>query len=290
MEPGQSMADWQRRLDEYEDDAFPHRGDPWLSAGVLKTFMDGVVESRTASMLAPYEGARPGDAGAAGEPRWEPGEFEAALLIADRRGWQVQAHAIGDHAIRTALDAFEGVAKTNGPRDRRHRIEHIEAIDPSDIPRFGRLGVVASMQPFHADPNTNLFEMWSKQIGPDRASRGWSWASIRRHGGQLAFGSDWPVVFLDPRLGLNTAVNRTTPQGEPHGGWIPSERLTMLEALTAYTGGSAYAEFAEKDKGVLRPGMLADLAIFARDLLSIPAHEVLSVEVRATIIGGRVAY
>jgi predicted amidohydrolase YtcJ len=289
MEPGHSMTDRERRLDEYEDDAFPHRGDPWLSAGVLKTFMDGVVESRTASMLAPYEGAHPGDAGAAGEPRWEPGEFEAALLIADRRGWQVQAHAIGDHAIRTALDAFEAVAKTNGPRDRRHRIEHIEAIDPADIPRFGRLGVIASMQPFHADPNKNLFEMWSKQIGPERASRGWSWKSIQATGGRLAFGSDWPVVFLDPRLGLNTAVNRTTPGGEPPGGWIPSERLTMLEALTAYTSGSAHAEFAEKEKGALRPGMLADLAIFARDLLSIPAREVPSVEVRATIIGGRVA-
>ena len=290
MEPGQSMADWEKRLAEYEDDAFPHRGDPWFSGGILKTFMDGVVESRTASMLTPFEGAKPGDAGAMGEPRWEPGEFEAALLVADRRGWQVQAHAIGDRAIRTALDAFEAVARRNGPRDRRHRIEHIEAIDTADIPRFGQLGVVASMQPYHADPSKNLFEMWATQIGPQRASRGWSWASIRRGGGRLAFGSDWPVVFLDPRLGLNTAVNRTTPQGEPPGGWIPSERLTMLEALTAYTSGSAYAEFAEKDRGALRPGMLADLTIFSRDLLSISANEFLSVAVRATIVGGQVIY
>lgn len=290
MEPGQSMDEWDKRLADYEQDAFPHRADLWFRGGILKTFMDGVVESRTASMLSPYIGAGPGEAGATGEPRWEPGEFEAALLIADRRGWQVQAHAIGDHAIRTALDAFEAVARRNGPRDRRHRIEHIEAIDAADIPRFGRLGVVASMQPYHADPSKNLMEMWCTQIGLERASRGWSWASIRRHGGRLAFGSDWPVVFLDPRVGLHTAVNRTTPQGEPPGGWIPSERLTMVDALAAYTSGSAYAEFAEAGKGALRLGMVADLTIFGRDLLSIPANEVLSVEVRATIIGGRVVH
>lgn len=290
MEPGQSMADWESRLAAYEEDAMPYRADPWLRGGILKTFMDGVVESRTASMLAPYEGAHSGEAGATGEPRWEAGEFEAVLLIADRRGWQVQAHAIGDRAIRTALDAIEAIARRNGPRVRRHRIEHIEAIATADIPRFGRLGVVASMQPYHADPSKNLMEMWCAQIGPERASRGWSWKSIQAAGGRLAFGSDWPVVFLDPRLGLITAVNRTTREGEPPGGWIPSERLPLLDALTAYTSGSAYAEFAEKEKGALRPGMLADLTIFGPDLLSIPADELPSVEVRATVIGGRVAH
>jgi len=225
-----------------------------------------------------------------GYPRWEPGEFEAALVIADRRGWQVQAHAIGDGAIRTALDAFEAVAEANGPRDRRHRIEHVEAIDAADIPRFGRLGIVASMQPYHADPSKNLFEVWAKQIGAERASRGWSWGSIQRAGGRLAFGSDWPVVFLDPRLGLNTAVNRTTPQGEPPGGWLPRERLTIEQALEAYTTGSAFAEFAEGKKGSLRPGMLADITVFVRDLLSVPTTELLSAQVRATIVGGQVLY
>jgi predicted amidohydrolase YtcJ len=290
MVPGQSMADWEKRLAQYEEGAFPRWGDSWLRGGILKTFMDGVVESRTASMLAPYEEARVGQPGATGHPRWEPGEFEAALLIADRRGWQVQAHAIGDRAIRTALDAFEAVARANGPRERRHRIEHIEAIDPADIPRFGRLGVVASMQPYHADPSKNLFEVWVKQIGADRASRGWSWASIQRAGGRLAFGSDWPVVFLDPRLGLNTAVNRTTQQGEPAGGWIPNERLTVSQALEAYTMGSAYAEFAEGEKGSVAPGMLADLTVFDQDLLSLPSESLLSARVRATIVGGQLVY
>jgi predicted amidohydrolase YtcJ len=290
MEPGQSMADWEKRLAEYGEDSLGRRGDPWLSGGILKTFMDGVVESRTASMLAPYEGLVPGQAGATGDLRWEPAEFEAALSIADRLGWQVQAHAIGDRAIRTALDAFEAVALTNGPRDRRHRIEHIEAIDPADIPRFARLQVVASMQPFHADPSPNLFEMWSSQIGPQRASHGWSWASIRRSGGRLAFGSDWPVVGLDPRLGLNMAVNRTTPQGGPPGGWLPNERLPLMQALEAYTAGSAFAAFAETGTGSLRPGMLADITVFDRDLLSEPPAELLSAQVRATIVGGQPIY
>ena len=290
MEPGLSMSDWEKRLADYEEDACPRRNDGWLRGGILKTFMDGVVESRTASMLAPYEGAQARQPGASGHPRWEPGEFEAALVIADRRGWQVQAHAIGDRAIRTALDAFETASRANGPREQRHRIEHIEAIDAADIPRFGRLGVVASMQPYHGDPSKNLFEVWAKQIGPERASGGWPWASIQRTGGRLAFGSDWPVVFLDPRLGLHTAVNRTTTEGEPPGGWIPDERLTMAQALEAYTAGSAFAEFAEGEKGSLRPGMLADITVFDRDLLSRPPTEVLAARIRATIVGGELIY
>jgi predicted amidohydrolase YtcJ len=146
------------------------------------------------------------------------------------------------------------------------------------------------MQPYHADPSKNLFDVWVEQIGAERASRGWSWASVRRAGGRLAFGSDWPVVFLDPRLGLHTAVNRTTVEGEPVGGWIPQERLTMSEALEAYTIGSAYAEFAERERGLLRPGMLADITVFDRDLLSAPSDDVMSAQVRTTIIGGQMAY
>jgi len=290
MEPGLTLAEWERRLTDYEGDAFPRRADPYLRGGILKTFMDGVVESRTASMLAPYEGSVAGDPGVLGQPRWEPGEFKAALLVADRRGWQVQAHAIGDRGIRDALDAFEAAPQVNGPRDRRHRIEHIEAIDPDDVPRFGGLGVVASMQPLHADPSTNLFEAWAKQIGPLRASHGWPWASIARAGGCLAFGSDWPVMSFDPRLGLNSAVNRSTANGEPRGGWIPQEKLGVADALAAYTRGSAFAEFAENVKGALRRGMLADITIFDRDLLTAPSEEILEASVQATIVGGDVRY
>jgi predicted amidohydrolase YtcJ len=290
MQPGLSMADWERRLGEYEEVAFPRRGDLWVTGGILKAFLDGVIESRTASMLAPYEGATAGQPGALGHPRWETGEFTAAVTVADRRGWQVQAHAIGDGAVRTALDAFEAASAANGARDRRPRIEHIETIDPADIPRLGRLGVIASMQPYHADPAPNTLEVWARQIGPARSSHGWAWASIQRAGGRLAFGSDWPVVSLDPRLGLNMAVNRTTTSGEPAGGWLPGERLPMTAALDAYTAGSAFAEFAEAEKGSLRTGLLADLTIWDRDLLSIPAEQVMAAGVRATIIGGRVVY
>ncbi len=289
IEPGRSLHDVERALADWEEVAFPRRHDPWLRGGILKAFLDGVVESRTAALLAPYEGAAPSEPAACGHPRWEVGEFREVVRMADRRGWQVQAHAIGDGAVRQALDAFEAAAVANGARDRRHRIEHIETIDPSDIPRFGRLGVIASMQPYHADPAPNQLEIWVRQIGAARASRGWAWGSIRRTGGRLAFGSDWPVVSLDPRLGLNMAVNRTTPSGEPRGGWLRQERLPVADALAAYTAGSAYAEFAESDKGMLQPGLLADLTIWDRDLRSEPA-DVLGAKVRATVVGGQVVY
>jgi predicted amidohydrolase YtcJ len=256
-----------------------------IHGGILKFFLDGVVESRTAFMLDPYEGSN-----ATGKPRWDEREFAAVVKEADRCGWQIEAHAIGDGAVRMALDAFDGAAQANGPRDRRHRIEHIEIIHPADLPRFGRLGVIASFQPYHADPTPSALDIWVRQIGTDRASRGWVWRSIQAAGGRLAFGSDWPVVSLDPRLGLNMAVNRTTPDGHPSGGWLPGERLPINEALRIYTAGSAFAEFAEREKGVIRPGMLADLTILDRDPLTRSLEDILQVNVMATIVGGRVVY
>ncbi|HEV2014482.1 MAG TPA: amidohydrolase [Candidatus Dormibacteraeota bacterium] len=290
MEPGLSMADWERRLAEYEAVAFPHRNDPWISAGIVKAFADGVIESGTAAMLAPYEGATTGQAGAFGYPQWEPSELAEAVRIADGRGWQVQIHAIGDAAVRTALDAYERAAALNRTRDRRHRIEHIETIDRADIPRFASLGVVASMQPYHADPEPAQLDLYISKIGPDRASRGWAWGSIRRTGGRLAFGSDWPVVSFDPFLGINSAVNRTTRDGRPPSGWLPQERLSLVEALSAYTMGSAWAAHEDQHKGTLAPGMLADVVVLDRDLFAVSPGEIVNTAVRATIIGGRVVY
>jgi predicted amidohydrolase YtcJ len=290
MEPGLTMADWERRLVDYETTALPHRDDPWISAGIVKAFADGVIETGTAQMLAPYEGMTVGQPGALGYPQWESGELAAAVRVADRRGWQVQIHAIGDGAVRLALDAFEQAAAANGPRDRRHRIEHIETIDAADIPRFASLGVVASMQPYHADPEPTQLNSYQSKIGPERASRGWPWNSIRRAGGRLAFGSDWPIVSFDPFLGLNSAVNRTTRDGRPAGGWLPHERLGLADALAAYTSGSAWAAHEDAVKGTLAPGMLADVVVLDRDLFAASPLEVIRASVQTTILGGQIVY
>src|SRR6202035_2394189 len=268
MEPGLSMAEWERRLAEYEAATLPHPGDPWISAGIVKAFVDGVIETGTAEILAPYEGMTADQPGAFGYPQWEAGELAAAVRVADGRGWQIQVHAIGDGAVRGALDAFEQAAAVNGPRDRRHRIEHIETIDTADIPRFGSLGVVASMQPYHADPEPAQLDSYQSKIGPGRASRGWPWNSIRRAGGRLAFGGEWPIVSFGPLPGLNSAVNRTTKDGRPAGGWLPHERLSLADALAGYTSGSAWAAHEDAVKGSLEAGMLVAVVVLRRELFA----------------------
>ncbi len=250
MTPGIEMRDWERRLDLYEE--MRRDEDPWVSTGILKAFADGVVESKTAALLEPYA-----DTDERGSPLWDRNELREAVAIADARGWQVQVHAIGDAAIRQALDAFEGT--TAG---RRHRVEHIEAPHPSDIPRFARLGVIASMQPQHADPN--LTEVWRRHLGPARAANGWPWREILSSGGRLAFGTDWPVVPLDPFASLA----------------IAGQQLSSAEAIEAWTSGGAYAEHAERDKGEIREGMLADITVVDLD----------QQRVRATIVGGAPVY
>jgi predicted amidohydrolase YtcJ len=299
MAPGQTLAAWRDRLDAYEAQAFPMRGGDRLDAGILKTFVDGVIEARTASMLAPYE-----DDTSAGLPAFEPDHLDAMTAEADRRGWQVEAHAIGDRGVRLALDAFERATAANGPwrgdphgrgaaagaHDRRHRVEHIETIDPSDIGRFGGLGVIASMQPYHGDPSPNQITVWAGNIGPERASRAWAWRSIRDAGGTLAFGSDWPVVPFDPFIALNNAVNRQTRDGEPADGWLPSQRLTVAEALEAYTLGGAIAAHAEHRRGRIVPGHDADVIVLDRDLLAAGPSAIIGTTVRLTVLGGRIVH
>ena len=297
MVPGLDSKDWTKRLNLYGEAAKGRAHPPgppatsqaseevkardaWISAGILKAFADGVVESRTAAMLEPYEGTTEH-----GEPLWAPAELREAVRAADARGWQVQVHAIGDAAIRQALDAF-----TSTTPGRRHRIEHIEAPSLGDVGRFSELGVIGSMQPQHAEPNRNLLGVWAPNLGSTRAASGWPWRSILRSGGRLAFGTDWPVVPLDPAASLHVAVNRQTLAGEPPGGWLPDQRLTVDEALEAWTRGSAYAEHADGVKGVLSGGMLADLAILDRDVSTTPRMELASLKVTATIVGGRVVY
>ena len=281
MLPGIGIDAWARALDMYEEAARTHKGDRWISTGIVKAFADGVVESRTALLLEPYAGA----AGGIGQSRWEPGELAAAAQAASARGWQVEIHAIGDRAIRDALNAFEACDPA-----RRHRVEHIEAPAATDIARFGQLGVIASMQPQHAEPIKNLHEIWAPNLGPERAARGWPWASIARSGGRLAFGSDWPVVPIDPFLSLHVAINRQTGAGEPPGGWLPDQRLTLPQAVEAWTAGSAYAEHAEHIKGRLRQGMLADIAVLDRNLEKTVQQEIAQTKVEATVVGGRLVF
>jgi predicted amidohydrolase YtcJ len=260
--------------------------DPLLKAGAVKLVVDGVVESRTAALLAPYADAR-----TSGHPNFTPPQLNRIVTMLDRRSWQVLIHAIGDRGVRMALDAFEVAQAANPPpaRGRRHRIEHIETIDPADVPRFAKLGVIASMQPLHSNPAPDLMTLWSKNLGPERAARGWLYGSLLKNGARLAFGSDWPVVTIDPRLGLHVATTRTSPDGLPEGGWLPEERLTLEQALDAYSTGAAYASFDEQRKGTLVPGMLADLVVLTSDIFA-PEAKLLDAQVALTIFDGRVVY
>lgn len=283
ISPGFSEAD----ADGFEEIRKKYAGDPVLRTGAVKLVADGVIEAHTAYMLAPYTN-RP----TTGVPNYSADEMNRIVSLMDRRSWQIFIHAIGDAGIRMALDAFER-ARTENPapaRGRRHRIEHIESTDGADIPRFSKLAVIASMQPFHGNPSPNQIDVWAGNIGPDRASRAWVWKSIQDGGGRLAFGSDWPVVSIDPRLGINMAVNRTTPEGTPAGGWLAEQKLPLADVLRAYTSGAAYAEFEQERKGALAPGMLADVVILSADIFALAPNKVLDAVVDATVFDGRVVY
>ncbi len=287
MVPAATLDEWRATLDGYESLVGDLRGGEWLDAGILKGFADGVIEARTAAMLAPYV-----DDVLAGHLEWAPAQLDAFVAEADRRGWQVQLHAIGDAAVRMSLDAFEHAGTVNPPpaRGRRHRVEHVEIVDRADVDRFGRLGVIASMQPFHADPSPNQTDVWAGNVGPQRASQAWNWASIRRAGGVIAFGSDWNVVPFGPIQALHTAVNRQTSEGTPVGGWLPSEKLPLPEALSAYGHGSAYAAFADDRRGTVKAGMDADLAVLDRDILAGGPSSILGTKVALTVVGGEVVH
>lgn len=260
---------------------------PKLNIGAVKLFVDGVIESHTAAMLAPYA-----NQATRGLPKVDGQILNRTVEMLDRRGWQIMVHAIGDGGVRMVLDALEHAQKVNPPpsRGRRHRLEHIETISQEDIHRFAELGVVASMQPYHANPDSNLFNVWAVNLGAERTARAWAWKSIQDAGGRLAFGSDWPVVGIDPRLGMHTALTRQTLAGEPPGGFVPQQRLPLRSVIEAYTLGSAYAEFAEDQKGRLTEGLLADVVIWNKNLFALSPEQVSKAEVAVTILGGRVVY
>ncbi len=257
--------------------------DPWLKTGALKGFIDGALGSRTAALLSPYSD----EASNSGILTNDPDKLRAMAIERDKAGFQIAFHAIGDRANRVALDIFEAVAKANGRRDRRDRIEHAQVLSLDDLPRFAQLKVIASMQPSH---QTTDMRWAGSRIGPDRAKGAYAWASLLKSGARLAFGTDYDVEPINPMRGLYACVTREFPEGGPTGGWQPQERISMDDCIRAYTTGAAYAQFEEGKKGELKPGEYADFIILSDDLTKIPPPQILKTTVLRTVVGGRVVY
>jgi predicted amidohydrolase YtcJ len=255
--------------------------DPWLKTGTLKAFLDGSLGSRTAALFAPYSDAPT----TSGLLHMDEAQLAPMAIERDRAGFQLAFHAIGDRANHVAINTFAAVAAANGPRDRRDRVEHAQVVAPEDFARFGQLNVIASMQPSHLLDD----ERWaSDRLGPERSRDAYAWRTMQKNGIRLAFGTDHPVEPLNPLRGIYACVTRELPQGS--ASWQPQEKLPIKDCFYAYTAGSAYAEFEEKHKGTIAPGMLADLVVYPVNLLQIPARDLLTTKVKMTIVGGRIVY
>jgi hypothetical protein len=245
--------------------------------------MDGTIGSGTALMFEPFND-NPSTSGLA---LIQYDEMEKMIIAADKLGFQIGVHAIGDKANYWVLNAYEKAEKMNGKRNSRHRIEHAQTIQPSDIPRFAMLGIIASMQPTHCISDKKFCE---KRIGPERAKGAYAWKSLADAGTIIAFGTDYQVEPLNPMEGLYAAVTRKDRLGEEGEGWHPEQKIKMDEAIKFYTLGSAYSQFMEDRKGMIKKGFLADIVIVDKDLLIIPENEIMKTKVDYTITGGRVVY
>jgi predicted amidohydrolase YtcJ len=257
--------------------------DPWLKTGALKGFTDGALGSRTAAMLAPYSD----DPSTSGILTNDPEKLRTMAIERDKAGFQINFHAIGDRANRVALDVFESVAKANGPRDRRDRVEHAQVLAPEDLPRFAQLKVIASMQPSH---ETSDMRWAGARLGPDRSKGAYAWASLQKSGARLAFGTDYPVEPINPMRGLYACVTRELPDGGPAGAWQPQEKISLDDCIRAYTSGAAYAQFEEGKKGELKAGEYADFIVLSNDLTKIPPQQITKTTVLLTVVGGRTVY
>jgi predicted amidohydrolase YtcJ len=261
-------------------------GSPYLRLGAVKGFADGSIGSRTAALLKPYSD-EPDNRGILSAEMHPPEAMRERLMQADAAGLQLRVHAIGDRAISMVLDMFEAIEKANGYHDQRMTIEHAQHTLPDDLERFARLHVIASMQPYHAIDDGRWVEA---RIGHERARTSYAWRSLLDHGVTLAFGTDWDVAPLNPLLGLYAAVTRATLDGKNPQGWIPEQKITLAEAVEAYTLGSAFAEFQEKEKGSITAGKLADMVILSDDIFAIKSEAIRNVRVETTIVGGRIVY
>ncbi len=273
----QSISRWKDLKEQIDREG---RGDKWISTGGIKGFVDGSLGSHTAAFLEPYT-----------DLQTDTGLFVNSeedlynwTLEADRAGLQVAIHAIGDRAINSILNIYERVAAENGERDRRFRIEHSQHIAPADIERYGKLKVIASMQPYHAIDDGR----WAEQfIGTERMKTTYAFRMLLDSGARLAFGSDWFVAPATPLEGIYAAVTRRTLDGKNPGGWIPEQKITVEEALKAYTIDAAYASFEENIKGTLEPGKLADFVVLDRDITTVDPVEIWDMKVRQTWVGGK---
>ena len=276
------IANWKN----LEDAGISHgMGSEYLEMGAVKAFADGSLGSRTAWMFKPYDDD-PGNCGLPMPPMAPPSKLEGIARQADKAGIQICTHAIGDRAISNLLDIYERIGGEH-PAAHRFRVEHAQHLRPEDFARFGKLGIVASMQPYHAIDDGRWAE---KRIGHERARASYAWRSMLDAGAHLALGSDWPVAPLDPLLGIYAAVTRATLDGKNPGGWFPRERLTVEEALRGYTLGAAYAAFQENDKGTISPGKLADVVVLSEDLFRVPPEKIKDLRVDITLVGGKVVF
>ncbi|MBI5601150.1 MAG: amidohydrolase [Gemmatimonadetes bacterium] len=274
------LSSWKRLADTVKARGI---GDDWVRIGGLKGFVDGSIGSHTAAMLEPFTDA-PNDRGLMVNSE---ADLYNWALAGDKAGLQLLIHAIGDRAIRVLLDIFERVARENGPRDRRFRIEHAQHIAPADIARFGALGVIPSMQPYHAIDDGRWVD---RVIGAERSKGTYAFKSLLDTRASLAFGSDWFVAPPTPLMGIYAAVTRRTLDEKRPGGWVPEQKISVEDALRAYTAGAAYAGFAEGSRGVLKKGMLADITMIDRDLTTIAPETIRDAKIVRTIVNGKVVF
>jgi predicted amidohydrolase YtcJ len=261
-------------------------GGPFLRIGALKAYADGSLGSATAYFFEPFSN-QPNNRGLLSDEMHPVSLMQERMLRADAAGLQICTHAIGDQGISIILDLYSEIVKAHGESDRRFRIEHAQHMAAKDFDRFAQLHVIASVQPYHAIDDGRWAE---ERIGHDRASRTYAFRTFLDRGVRLAFGTDWNVAPLNPMLTVYAAVTRATLDGKNPGGWFPEQKLTLPETIEAYTMGSAYAEFQEKEKGSITPGKLADMVLLSDDIFAIDPAKIRDVKVVTTIVGGKIVW
>jgi predicted amidohydrolase YtcJ len=262
---------------------------PWIRADAIKFMIDGVIEGHTGAMLAPYSDLASSDPMALGQLNFSIDNYQDLVKTLDAKGFRLYTHAIGDRGVREVLNAYEKAISENNSKGKRHRVEHIETINPADIPRFANAGILPSMEPIHAEPGTTT--VWSKAVGEERLPYSFAWRSLLDADAQLVFSSDWPAcISLNPIRGIHDAVNRRNPSGYPEGGWIPQERISIFEAMKAYTSMGSFSSFEEDRKGLLKAGYLADLIVLSEDLFTVDPMGIHQIKVEMTIVDGQIVY